>query len=534
MKPAVVMMLGNAFLLIAWLLLAASCSVDKSANPKRTCGSDDDCRTGTECYKGFCVAKESAGSSGSGGKGGGKQDGGVALGDGSVDEDGGGSDAAADAGKPFVDTKEGTDCEEGDKPESCFPDTDHPEMFVTGLCRAGMRTCGCPGAAPECEQRVWSDCVGLILPEDEMCDGKDNDCDGENDEDVEMGGSCVVLGQKGVCAEGEEQCDRDRGVATCGQTKTATAEECIGKDDDCDDETDEDTEQQCYPDDMIGCTKDATSGLYTCKGLCAAGTQTCDTAKGRPGPCMDAVTPETEVCGVTPAVNEDCDDDTDEACPCDEGMTYPCYGGKAATAGKGRCVAGLQTCTGGKLGSCDGQVLPRDEACSNDSPTSPAAAEYDDDCDGSPDDVPDRGDPCTVLSNKGECQYGTLQCQGDALTCVTIEMTDEICNNKDDDCDGKVDNGFDLQTDPKNCGECGHACDGGMVCCGGHCANTQNDANYCGNCNMRCGAGGICCSGQCKNSNSDAHNCKTCGHDCTLLGLGSCCSGTCATLGCGG
>lgn len=34
----------------------------------------------------------------------------------------------------------------------------------------------------------------------------------------------------------------------------------------------------------------------------------------------------------------------------------------------------------------------------------------------------------------------------------------EICNGKDDDCDGTVDNGFDLQNDPENCGSCGWVC----------------------------------------------------------------------------
>jgi len=34
----------------------------------------------------------------------------------------------------------------------------------------------------------------------------------------------------------------------------------------------------------------------------------------------------------------------------------------------------------------------------------------------------------------------------------------EICNGLDDDCDGVVDDGFDLQNDPNNCGSCGHVC----------------------------------------------------------------------------
>jgi hypothetical protein len=34
----------------------------------------------------------------------------------------------------------------------------------------------------------------------------------------------------------------------------------------------------------------------------------------------------------------------------------------------------------------------------------------------------------------------------------------ELCNNIDDNCDGQIDEGFNLQTDPNNCGSCGRVC----------------------------------------------------------------------------
>src|SRR5262249_32679817 len=34
----------------------------------------------------------------------------------------------------------------------------------------------------------------------------------------------------------------------------------------------------------------------------------------------------------------------------------------------------------------------------------------------------------------------------------------EVCNDKDDDCDGVADNGFDKTKDPNNCGTCGMQC----------------------------------------------------------------------------
>jgi hypothetical protein len=45
----------------------------------------------------------------------------------------------------------------------------------------------------------------------------------------------------------------------------------------------------------------------------------------------------------------------------------------------------------------------------------------------------------------------------------------EACNGLDDDCDGMVDEDFDLATDPAHCGACGSACSAGMRCADGVC-----------------------------------------------------------------
>jgi hypothetical protein len=49
---------------------------------------------------------------------------------------------------------------------------------------------------------------------------------------------------------------------------------------------------------------------------------------------------------------------------------------------------------------------------------------------------------------KDGCEYQCLQTNGGV----------EICDNVDNDCDNVIDNGFDVQTDAKNCGTCGNAC----------------------------------------------------------------------------
>lgn len=47
----------------------------------------------------------------------------------------------------------------------------------------------------------------------------------------------------------------------------------------------------------------------------------------------------------------------------------------------------------------------------------------------------------------------------------------EVCDGRDDDCDGAADNGFDLSRDHLNCGACGRACATGYACVAGRCDN---------------------------------------------------------------
>ena len=39
-----------------------------------------------------------------------------------------------------------------------------------------------------------------------------------------------------------------------------------------------------------------------------------------------------------------------------------------------------------------------------------------------------------------------------------VPSGEELCNEQDDDCNGIVDDGFDLARDPRNCGGCGVEC----------------------------------------------------------------------------
>jgi hypothetical protein len=97
--------------------------------------------------------------------------------------------------------------------------------------------------------------------------------------------------------------------------------------------------------------------------------------------------------------------------------------------------------------------------------TTPSGAEVcnglDDDCGGQVDEGDPGGGASCSTGLPGVCGAGVMHCQNGAVQCVATVAPGsqiEICNGVDDDCDGVVDEGFNLANDPQNCGYCGHVC----------------------------------------------------------------------------
>jgi hypothetical protein len=242
------------------------------------------------------------------------------------------------------------------------------------------------------------------VPAEEICDGADNDCDGQADEDNPGGGLACDTGKLGVCAAGTTACVD--GMVLCDQSFLGGDEACNGLDDDCDGQIDEDNP---------GGGGSCVTGL---SGVCAMGTKVCHDG---------AITCDADA-QATPEVCDGQDNDCNGAV--DDGD--PGGGAACVTGLPGECAAGTMTCTNGAL-ACVQDLQPAAELCDG----------KDNNCDGDVDeDNPEGGASCGAAS-EGICAAGVMTCTNGALYCQpnVQPAAVETCDGKDENCDGQIDNG---------------------------------------------------------------------------------------------
>ena len=379
----------------------------------------------------------------------------------------------------------------GEVNEACAcVDGESRPCSLLGFCASGTEACD---AATGMFETVCS--IAPIV--DGECDGVDRDCDGEVDEGLTI--DCFPDADNDGFARGgaasAEVCPDDTGreafggcpLGTTNRMPTAAALDCDegdpaispagtevcsdrgpAADEDCDGAIDEGVSVVCYADaDDDGFAPAGAVGMASCinalrplVGGCPVGT-TNRAPAGADVDCNDGsdrVSPlGVEVC-LDPAspADEDCDGRTDE------GVAVACYADGDNDGFALRGAARVQRCRDGArpaFGECDFGFTSRapsgranqdcDDTRRDASPgeTEVCDGTVDNDCDGTVDQAPIC--VCTTGAVRncpllGVCASGIQTCLGSAWSpcSVTPTMSEVLCDGRDEDCDGTVDDGL--------------------------------------------------------------------------------------------
>ena len=399
-------------------------------------------------------------------------------------------------GKPVsVCPSEPIECNPGVSPDiPCGP----PDR---GECISGRRVC-------DPATHAYGACTGGRGPTAEICDQKDNDCDGFVDYEDHDGVPVAVCPSqpvecnpgvspdipcgppdRGECIPGRRVCDPvTHAYGACTGGRGPTPETCDQKDNDCDGFADYEDHNGVpvgvCPSQPVECNPGASPDI-PCgppdRGECVAGRRVCDPTTHAYGTCSGARGPTPEICDQK---DNDCDGFVDyedhngvpvSVCPsqpveCNPGVSpdIPC-----GPPDRGECISGRRVCdpVTHAYGACTGGRGPTPETCD----------QKDNDCDGFVDYEDHNGVPVGVCPSqpvecnpgvspdipcgppdRGECISGRRVCNPSTHAYGACSggrgPAPEVCDQKDNDCDGFVDyedhNGVPVGVCPSQPVEC--------------------------------------------------------------------------------
>ena len=188
--------------------------------------------------------------------------------------------------------------------QECFVphyETNNEKNIITGERLENYKKQACRFGKTSCNEETQEiACEDIVYPTKEICDGIDNDCDGQIDEELKVQGynlqnPCRET-ETGVCRLSDAVCQVGNWV--CIPPDNYGEEVCDGLDNDCDGEVDEDIEQR-----FVYTGEPDTLNI----GECRAGVTYCDNGEEK---LHGLVTPILEICGN--GDDDDCDGFTDE------------------------------------------------------------------------------------------------------------------------------------------------------------------------------------------------------------------------------
>ncbi|TNE85759.1 MAG: hypothetical protein EP330_24285 [Deltaproteobacteria bacterium] len=285
-----------------------------------------------------------------------------------------------------------------------------------GVCAGAKKVCDGGGGWTEPDYTALAD-----YSDTDDCDGLDNDCDGDADDELSFPAADLTAG---VCAGSVKVCDGTNGWVEpdyTGIAEYSTTETCDGLDNDC-----------------LGGVDDIAAADVPAAdkqdGVCAGSEKVCDGANGWVEPAYTDITGYEADESLCDSADNDCDTVVDEI-----------PGAPLATNQDGICAGSVQVCDGqggwedpdytlldgwAEVDDCDG---------------------LDNDCDG---DADDEGTPPAGLKQFGVCAGSEQVCDGangwvepDYTSINGYESVETSCDTLDNDCDDVVDVAYQVVPD---------------------------------------------------------------------------------------